>query len=129
MEGSIKNPRNMVQIQSRYFHVAFERRFSDVLLLRSLGNKIRNFMGTSRKKERKKKKLASDYINALLHTALKRKKKEEKKTPVGLHKCRASTRIKNSRRTTIRVLCILIINKILLCRTVTTRRKLIQNLW
>jgi hypothetical protein len=65
----------MVQLQSRYSHLAFERIFSDVPFLRSLRHKIQNFMGTSRKKERKKK------------------------TRVGLHKCFASHRIKKLRIT------------------------------
>jgi hypothetical protein len=64
---------------------------------------------TSRKKG-KKRKLARDYINAVLRTALKRKKRGKlatrhmnamlrtalkRKTRDALHKCYASHRIKN----------------------------------
>ncbi len=97
MEGPIKNRKrngtNSVSI------------FCDVPLLRSSRHKLR--VEKERKKERKKtrarlhkccashrikKKLAPNYINAVLRTSLK--------TRVGIHKCYASHRIKNSRRTT-----------------------------
>jgi hypothetical protein len=60
----------MVQIQAPYFHLAFKRIFSDVQVRRSFGHKIRNLDVDVEKQRKKKKKLASDYINALLRTAL-----------------------------------------------------------
>ena len=56
----------MVQFQFRYFYLAFERIFSDIPLLRTSRHKVE-----IEKERKKKKKLASDYINAVLRTALK----------------------------------------------------------
>jgi hypothetical protein len=54
MEGPIEIGEQMVQIQSQYFHLAFERIFSYVPFLRSLRHKIRKF-DPCVKKEKKKK--------------------------------------------------------------------------
>ncbi len=68
-----------VAIQSWYFHLMFERIVSHFPFFRSSRHKTRNFWRRERKKE---KKLALTYINAVLRTALKRKK-----THIDLHKC------------------------------------------
>ncbi len=58
----------MVQLQFGYSQFAFEPIFSCVPFVRSSRHKIR--VEKERKKERKKK-LAQDYMNAVLRTALK----------------------------------------------------------
>src|ERR1700733_9993893 len=95
--GLLINKRNLimkigkrkVEIRSRYFHLAFQRIFSDFPFSRSSRQKTALFMRTSRE-ERKKTREG-------LHKccASHRIKKKKKKTRVGLHKCCASHRIKN----------------------------------
>ena len=60
-----------VQVQSRYFYLAFERIFSDSPCRRLARHKMTTFDAYVEKvKKNKKKKLASDYTNALLRIAL-----------------------------------------------------------
>jgi hypothetical protein len=61
----------MVQVQCRYFHLTFQRIFSDFPFSRSSRHKTADFDAYVEKgRKKKRKKLAKDYINALLRTAL-----------------------------------------------------------
>ena len=74
-----------VQVQSRYFHLAFERTISDVPLWSSSRHKMTTFDAyVDKVKKKKKKKLASDYRNAYASHRINKKKK---KTREALHKC------------------------------------------
>jgi hypothetical protein len=62
--------KRMVAIRSRYFHLVFERIFSDVLFLRSPWYKVKILLQQKTQKVWRPNVYASDYINALLRTAL-----------------------------------------------------------
>jgi hypothetical protein len=65
MKGPMKNRKEMVQIRCRYFHLTFERIFSDVPVLRSII--LRQ--------------------NSKFLCVCRERKKERKKTRTGLHEC------------------------------------------
>ncbi len=60
--------KQMVQIQVRYFHLAFKRIFSDVPLLRSFGHKIQNFDADV---EKERKKLDGTRVETRLRNAVR----------------------------------------------------------
>jgi hypothetical protein len=66
----------MVSVQSRYFHLAFQRSFSDLPFSRSSRRKLTTFHA---------------YVEEV------KKKRKTKKTRAGLHECYASHRIKKTR--------------------------------
>jgi hypothetical protein len=72
-EGNIlqKIGKGMVAIRSRYFHLVFERIFFDVPFLRSPRYKLQIWLQQKTWKVWRPNAYASDYINALLRTALK----------------------------------------------------------
>jgi hypothetical protein len=60
----------MIAIRSQYFHLVFERIFSDVLFLRSPRHKVQILLQQKTQKVWRPNAYASDYINAVLRTAL-----------------------------------------------------------
>jgi len=63
-----------VAIRFRYFHLAFERIFSDLPFLKLLRHKTRTFgayVEKERKKEKERKPPSFHHINAVFRTALK----------------------------------------------------------
>jgi hypothetical protein len=88
----------MVSVRSRYFHLAFERIFSDFRFVRSSRRKMTTFyayVDKVKKKEKTKKTRAGLHKCCASHRI---KKKERKKTRAGLHECYASHRIKKRKK-------------------------------
>jgi hypothetical protein len=89
--------KQMLQVWSRYFHLVFERLFSDFPFSRSLRHKTSTFDAyvekVKRRRRKKKRKLAKRYINAYASHRIKKKKK--RKLASDYRNAYASHRIKN----------------------------------